>query len=568
MIVISWYILKVLIVSGILTGYYFVALKDKVFHRWNRFYLLLTVCLSLLLPFVSINIFSVAAEQGNIIKALQTITMQDEIVIEMGRKSAMSANMLLMYGYLLISLFFVARLISSFIQIENIRKRYPNAKVNGINFINTDEKGTPFSFFNDIFWNRSIDLHTTPGQQIFNHEVAHITEKHTYDKIFMNIILLFFWINPFFWIIRKELNMIHEFIADKMALEDGDTKAFAEMILSSVFTRQQFAITNHFFYSPIKRRLLMLTKNKHTKVNYISRLLVLPLAAIVFVGISCKVKTDTESQMAPDEIVATAPLNDDNNLVDTSGSAVYYNNKKITGLAVATPDGKSAYIKLTYEDGSTENLSMETATKAGLPIPPPPPPPPPPPTSTMFNGKEIKSAVKAKGNTVIIKYTDDSKETITLDQAKEANLNVVEPPPPPTATVLYVAPSLKMDSEVQDEDISQQESSSQDKIFTKVEQEASFPGGVQKWSGYISKAITAEMDKFDKNDNGTCVVKFIVDSDGNVSEVEATTMKGTQLAKVTIDAIRKGPKWTPAMNNNKPVSAYRLQPITLSGVGK
>ena len=312
----------------------------------------------------------------------------------------------------------------------------------------------------------------------------------------------------------------------------------------------------------------MLTKNKHAKVNYISRLLVLPLAAIVFVGISCKVKTDIESQKTPDEIVVTAPLNDGNTLVDTSGSAVYYNTKKVTGLAVATPDGKSAYIKLTYEDGSTEDVSMETAEKASLPIPPPPPPPPPPPTSTMFNGKEIKSAVKAKGNTVIIKYTDDSKETITLDQAKEANLNVVEPPPPPTATVLYVAPSLKMDSEVQDEDISQQESSSQDKIFTKVEQEASFPGGVQKWSGYISKAITAEMDKFDKNDNGTCVVKFIVDSDGNVSEVEATTMKGTQLAKVTIDAIRKGPKWTPAMNNNKPVSAYRLQPITLSGVGK
>ena len=63
MIAISWYILKVLIVSGILTGYYYLALKDKVFHRWNRFYLLLTVCLSLLLPLVSINIFSGAAEQ-------------------------------------------------------------------------------------------------------------------------------------------------------------------------------------------------------------------------------------------------------------------------------------------------------------------------------------------------------------------------------------------------------------------------------------------------------------------------------------------------------------------------
>ncbi len=538
MIAISWYILKVLIISGILTGYYFLALKDKVFHRWNRFYLLLTVCLSLLLPLVSINIFSGAAEQGNIIKALQTITMQDEIVIEMGRKSFMNTDMLLMLGYLLISLFFIVRLISSFIQIGGIKKRYPQTKVNGVNFINTDEKGTPFSFFNDIFWNRSIDLHTTPGQQIFNHEVAHITEKHTYDKIFMNIILLLFWINPFFWIIRKELNMIHEFIADKMALEDGDTSAFAEMILSSVFTRQQFSITNNFFYSPIKRRLLMLTKNKHTKVNYISRLLVLPLAAIVFVGISCKVKTDTESQKTPDEITVTPPVDGQTTLPDNSATTHSYNNKIVKSLKVFEKKSDTP-IELTFEDGSKENISMEAAQKAGLDVPPPPPPLPP--GTQRYNGKLVKYASKSNDDKVILKYADGSKETITLDQAKEANLNVVDPPPPPVA--------LKMEP---------------DKVFTKVEQEATFPGGPKKWAQYVQRAIAAEINLFGEKDFGTCVVKFIVDKDGNVSDVTATTMKGTQLAKVSVDAIRKGPKWIPAMNNNKPVNAYRLQPITLT----
>ena len=538
MIAISWYILKVLIISGILTGYYFLALKDKVFHRWNRFYLLLTVCLSLFLPLISINIFSGGTDQGNIARALQTITMQDEIVINLGRKSFMNTDMLLMLGYLLISLFFIVRLISSFIQIGGIKKRYPQTKVNGVNFINTDEKGTPFSFFNDIFWNRSIDLHTTSGQQIFNHEVAHITEKHTYDKLFMNSILILFWINPFFWIIRKELNMIHEFIADKMALEDGDTSAFAEMILSSVFTRQQFSITNNFFYSPIKRRLLMLTKNKHTKVNYISRLLVLPLAAIVFVGISCKVKTDTESQKTPDEITVTPTVDGQTTLPDNSATTHSYNNKIVKSLKVFEKKSDTP-IELTFEDGSKENISMEAAQKAGLDVPPPPPPLPP--GTQRYNGKLVKYASKSNDDKVILKYADGSKETITLDQAKEANLNVVDPPPPPVA--------LKMDP---------------DKVFTKVEQEATFPGGPKKWAQYVQRAIAAEINLFGEKDFGTCVVKFIVDKDGNVSDVTATTMKGTQLAKVSVDAIRKGPKWIPAMNNNKPVNAYRLQPITLT----
>ena len=143
-------------------------------------------------------------------------------------------------------------------------------------------KEHPFSFFQFNFWNSAIDLHSKQGQQIFSHEIAHVKEKHSYDKEFMNVVLLFFWINPFFWLMQKELSMIHEFIADKEALEDNDINAFAEMVLQTVYPGQHFSITNNFFHSPLKRRLTMFTKNKNPKVSYVSRLLVLPLAAIVF----------------------------------------------------------------------------------------------------------------------------------------------------------------------------------------------------------------------------------------------------------------------------------------------
>lgn len=440
MIAISWYILKVLIISGILTGYYFLVLKDKVFHHWNRFYLLLTICLSVLLPLVSIHIFEGGAEHENVTKVLQTITKQDKFVVESGRTSAKNTDMYWMYGYLLFSFFLLIKLVSSIIRIRLLKKRYPQTKVKGVNFLNTTEKGTPFSFFNDIFWNRSIDLHTTSGQQIFNHELAHITEKHTYDKVFMNMILMLFWINPFFWLIRKELHMIHEFIADKMALEDGDTSAFAEMILSSVFTKQQFSITNSLFYSPIKRRLLMLTKNKHAKANYISRLLVLPLATIIFIGISCKVKTETESQKAPEEIVATPPADEQTVLPEDAGKIEFYNNKRIKSLKVFEKKSETP-VELTFEDGSKENISMEAAEKAGLNIPPPPPPP-----TQRYNGKLLKGAVKSDGDKVILKYSDGSKETITLDQAKKAYLNILEIPAP---KVNFTPPKVVKDTNVQ-----------------------------------------------------------------------------------------------------------------------
>jgi N-acetylmuramoyl-L-alanine amidase len=85
--------------------------------------------------------------------------------------------------------------------------------------------------------------------------------------------------------------MIHEFIADKKALEDSDTEAFAAMILQATYPDQQFNLANNFFYSPIKRRLLMLTKNKNPKINYVSRMLVLPLTALVFFAFTLKMKT-------------------------------------------------------------------------------------------------------------------------------------------------------------------------------------------------------------------------------------------------------------------------------------
>ena len=102
------------------------------------------------------------------------------------------------------------------------------------------------------------------------------------------------------------------------------------------------------------------------------------------------------------------------------------------------------------------------------------------------------------------------------------------------------------------------------KVWEEVEVEASFPGGAVEWSKYITQAIMANQDKLKKGDFGTCIVKFIVDVDGNVREVEATTMKRSRLAKVAIDAISKGPKWNPAQQNGKFVNAYRLQPITLT----
>ncbi len=297
MLSIAWYILKVIICSGILLGYYWLFLRNKIFHSYNRFYLLAAIILALSVPLIQINIWNKGDQsKSEVIRLLQVVTNGDDYVDRLTATPPtpqLDATTLMTIIYLTGSAIFLILFIHVLWTIRTLLRKYQRRLVDNIYFVNTDARGTPFSFLRYIFWNEKIDIESPAGNQIFRHEVAHIQEKHSHDKIFLNIIMIFFWCNPFFWIIRKELNMIHEFIADKKAVEDSDTAAFAAMILATAYPRHRFQLTNNFFYSPIKRRLLMLTKNQNPKVNYIGRVLVLPLTVLIFAAFTFKAKVHT-----------------------------------------------------------------------------------------------------------------------------------------------------------------------------------------------------------------------------------------------------------------------------------
>jgi len=288
-----WYMLKVIICSGILFAYYWLFLRNKIFHGYNRFYLLASIMLSLLLPLLKINFWQPASQQSQAIRVLQAVSDGDEYMSNMvvsAQKSNWSIEQLYSVAYWLVCIIFFLVMLRTLFLIRTLLKKYPVQQVEDVSFVNTQHESTPFSFLQYIFWNSQIDIDTTTGRQIFKHEVAHIQQKHTHDKLFVNIILIFCWCNPFFWLYRKELNMIHEFIADKKAVEDSDTAAFAAMILQAAYPKHRFELVNNFFYSPIKRRLLMLSKNKNPRVNYIGRIMVLPLLVLVFAAFTFKTK--------------------------------------------------------------------------------------------------------------------------------------------------------------------------------------------------------------------------------------------------------------------------------------
>lgn len=175
---------------------------------------------------------------------------------------------------------------------------YKNTKGYGFTLIETDIKQAPFSFFSNLFWKQSLSFTDPNGEKILKHELTHIIQKHTYDKLFSQIVSCIFWINPFYWLIQKELNTIHEFIADEAAVGKGGARAFAKMILYSHNEGSYFSPSHAFFNSSIKRRLIMINSSKQTNYSYMRRVLAFPVTLLVVAVLSLGVKAETSPSAA------------------------------------------------------------------------------------------------------------------------------------------------------------------------------------------------------------------------------------------------------------------------------
>lgn len=217
-----------------------------------------------------------------------------------------------------------------------------------------------------------------------------------------------------------------------------------------------------------------------------------------------------------------------------------------TVLAKAVGDAKAEVIEVV--DTQLAEIKKNEA-------PPPPPPPPPPPVAPpppeinqikftppkIVKDEEVKEDEKIeeiKEDQVISNKTveSDNKDAVIAAPVEEKSSQVVEAP--------------KADDE--------------DKVFTKVEKEADFPGGEQAWRRYLEKNLNASTPVDNGAPSGTyqVIVRFIVSKDGSISDVQAESKHGYGMEEEAVKIIRKGPKWTPALQNGRNVNAYRRQPIT------
>lgn len=272
------YVLKSIFISGILLGYYWIALRNKSFNSYNRFYLLLSMACSLAIPFFHFNWFAIGQQELPV--STETLTFIST-QITASHSPTLTWQDIVFPSIIGISVILLIVLACNIIKIYLLKRRSAVVNMDGVHFIYTTLEQAPFSFLNNLFWKESISLDSAYGKKIFTHEITHIHQKHTIDILFCQVINAVFWMNPFNWLIQKELRAIHEFIADKEAVGDNNTEDFARLLLQAHYGNHFFNPTQSFYYSSIKRRLFMLTTAGKTKNYTLRKLLVLPVTLLI-----------------------------------------------------------------------------------------------------------------------------------------------------------------------------------------------------------------------------------------------------------------------------------------------
>lgn len=276
---------KAILASGTMFLYYRIFLKDKTFHHYNRFYLLAAMALSLLLPLLKVDYFTIELKGHPyyIVQQIQHFSTPKNI------HHGIDAITVVALAIGAVSLMLLARFLYGIITVLKFKKRFPHENIGNIRLYMTDLDNAPFSFFRNLFWKKDLSTSSPMGQQILKHEMIHIEQKHSYDQLAVQTVAALFWFNPFFYLIKKEISLIHEYLADKKSLKHSDTKTFAQMLLAAQFSGNAISGTSPLMSSNLKKRLKMLQKSR-TSYSYARRILALPLTFTVIFAFLVKAK--------------------------------------------------------------------------------------------------------------------------------------------------------------------------------------------------------------------------------------------------------------------------------------
>ncbi len=363
--------------SGLLAAffltYHFLLRKDTFFNM-NRWFLLGGLVISVLLPLCFISKTVIVEKPAVTLSQLMEMAKSRATVQPVTNESVVQVqesfdwSQLLPLAYSLIAAVLLAHILINLWSLYRLLRKREIIRRGNFSLVDLKENIAPFSFFQYIVFNSSLYTQSEL-QSILNHEQVHSREKHSFDILFARLFCIFFWFNPFIWMYRKAIVQNLEYIADRNAIAvTQDRKAYQIALLKVVGQQNCLSVTNHFYQSLIKKRIVMLNKSKSKNRNLVKYAIIIPLLAAFMFYFQVKVIAQTKDpDVVQDEKLTSGDFTIviDKNSTDADMKAETERVKKEYDVTVKiskvrrNKDGEITRIKITYKDKNGQTGTTE-----------------------------------------------------------------------------------------------------------------------------------------------------------------------------------------------------------------
>ena len=530
------YILKSAVCLAVFYLFYRLLLSKETFHRFNRIALLGVMVLSCLLPLIQVTVKEASPVNMQVMSMEDLLLMYQwnqgaTIVEEEGHTLRWQEILVLVYFAGL--LFVIVRHLWSLGRMLFLIRHSRCEKLDhGVRLVIHQRHIAPFS------WMRYIVISETDlkegGHYILVHELAHIRHHHSWDLLLTELCAWVQWFNPAIWLLKQELQNIHEYEADEEVLRQGiQAKEYQMLLIKKAVGARLYSIANSFNHSSLKKRITMMIRKKSNPWARLKYLYVLPLAVI---AVAAFARPEISSEL--DEISAVK-VNDLTAIMKTE--------------EVKSPEKHPA------KEIKVQGQVLEKSTNAPVVG-----------ANVIIKGTTSGTITDLDGNFVIsmpvgatlsVSYINMKTKELTITEkliGKIKSLKVYLEGEITTKTQEVVVVGYGGGEEASDEV----------PVFQVVEEMPEFPGGMGECLKFLGKNIKYPVEAQKAGVQGKVIVQFVVEKDGNIANPKVVRSIDPDLDGEAIRVISIMPKWKPGMQKGQPVRVKYTVPVTFRLDGK
>ena len=354
----------------------------------------------------------------------------------------------------------------------------------------TDREGPSFSFFRYIVAGRG-GMTDAELQQVLRHERLHAAQGHSWDRLAVQLVCCLLWFDPFVWLYGRDLREVHEYLADEAVLQqggEGEYKSYLRLLYCQITGMQYVPIVNSFHFSTIKNRITMMKQPKSHK-GWVKALAALPVAALLLFA-NCKNQEPAQEQaVIPDGQYLVSPFTDtyrDGQLVEREFMGVLLPLEELDKHKVFADSAEAARYsdRLVVEGKAVRTVSM------------------------------VNLEDSAAARWYDVAWADDRAALSWWDEEDSGKFKLAE-----------------------------------------------YPGGVEAMSSYIAKSVVYPEKAKADGVQGKVYVQFVVEPDGSVGDVTVLRGVGGECDDEALRVVKSMPKWQPATFKGNPVRSKYVMPI-------